>query len=119
MNNGLWTVAVLAGLALAGCGDHHGTPAASTPPGNTSPTDFASFVKQQLQTQPAFGTAPAVTSSLTDDLGLGEATAFAGVTFGTGDALPAGTNQAAVDCTQAGKTACNPAVSADLNSTLN
>ena|SRR5665213_2971786 len=120
MNSGLWTMVAVAGLALIGCSSsHHHSPAASTPPGNTAPTDFAAFVNQQLPMQPAFGSTPAATGSLTNDLGLGDASVFSSASFGSGDALPAGTNQAAVACTQAGKAACDPATSADLNSTLN
>jgi hypothetical protein len=112
----LWTFAAVSGLALSGCGGHHSAPAASIAP---PPTDFASFVSEQVQMQPPFGTAPAVTDSLGSDQRLGDATAFASVSFGAGDAVPAGTLQAAAACTQAGKTACDPGTSADLNSTLN
>ncbi|HEX4050826.1 MAG TPA: hypothetical protein VHY19_08125 [Steroidobacteraceae bacterium] len=120
--NVLWIAAAVTGLGLIGCGSsHHNTPAASTPPVNSAPTDFANFVNQQLQLQPQPGinVAPAVTTSLTTDLALGEATEFSGVTFGKGDSLPTGTNQAVVACTQAGQAACNPGVSNDLNSNLN
>ena len=120
-------VAVAVVSALCGCGGGHSPAAATNPPPTGGPpppagppTDFASFVTQQLtQPQPAFGTAPAATDSLTTDLGLGSATAFASVIFGAGDALPAGDFQAATACSQAGKTACDPGTSADLNSTLN
>jgi hypothetical protein len=116
MNKGLWTVAVSAGLAVSSCGGGHGTPTTSN---GGAPSDFAEFVNQQVQSQPAFGTTPAATGSLTGDLGLDNATAFGSVAFGGGDALPSGTNQASVACTQAGYAACNPATSADLNSNLN
>lgn len=121
MNKSLWMTVLMAGLVVSGCSSNHSTPVGSTTPsgGSEPPTDFAAFVNQQVQTRPAFGSTPAVTSVLTTDLGLGDATAFASVTFGSGDALPTGTNQASVACTQAGKTACNPASSADLNSNLN
>lgn len=127
-HKGLWPVVVLTGLALAGCGHHnHSPPAASMPPpppppsGNSPPADFVSFVNAQLQLQPQPGlaVAPASTSSLTTNLGLGDATAFSSVKFGQGDALPAGTDQAAVECAAIGAPACTPTVSADLNSTLN
>jgi hypothetical protein len=128
-HRGLWTVAVLASLALAGCGDHdHTPPAASTPPpsmppptSNSPPSDLVSFVNAQLllQPQPDLSVAPASTSSLTTNLGLGDATAFSSVKFGQGDALAAGTDQAAVECAAIGSPACTPTVSADLNSTLN
>ncbi len=118
MNKGLWMAVVSAGLALSGCGGDHGTPTGSTP-GGVRAHRFGGFVNQQVQTQPAFGTAAAATSSLTTDLGLGNADAFGSVAFGTGDALPIGTNQASVACSQVGKAACNPSSSADLNSNLN
>jgi len=121
--NALWTVAAATSLALIGCGGNHSSPpAASTPaPTSSPPTDFTSFVNQQLQLQPQPGSsvAPESTSALTTDLSLGSATAFSGVTFGKGDSLPAGTNEAVVACSQAGQMACNPGVSADLNSNLN
>jgi hypothetical protein len=88
-------------------------------PSNSAPTDFTSFVNQQLQQQSGSSAAPESTGSLTTDLSLGSATAFSGVNFGKGDSLPAGTNQAVVACTQAGQAACNPSVSSDLNSNLN
>ena len=129
MKTTLWTLMALGGLTLTACGHDHSTASMppATPPGNSgpgssapgssAPTDFVGFVDQQLGTQPAFGIEPAVATSLTTDLGT--ASSFSGTSFGSGDALPAGTNQASVACTQAGKTACNPAVSVDLNSTLN
>jgi hypothetical protein len=113
MNNRLWSVAVLVGLALAGCGGDRTAATASMP------TDFASFVNQQVKTQPAFGATAASTVSLTGDLALEGSSPFASVSFGKGDALPAGTYQAVVGCSEAGDTACNPAVSADLNSPVN
>ena len=116
------TVAAAVGLAVAGCGGgkHPGAPSGSSPPptGNTSPTDFESFVQQAVQQPAAFGVAPVGTDALTQDQGLGDAKAFAGVTFPVGDALPAGTYQGATACTQAGASACSPGTSADLNSTL-
>jgi hypothetical protein len=127
-----WTTMVAVGLALAACGHGDdntttstsgsgssgtGSSAPSSSPSSTAPTDFVDFVYQQIGTEPAFGSAPASTTALTSDLELGNA--FSQTTFGSGDALPATTYQASVACTQAGKTACNPAVSADLNSNLN
>lgn len=113
----LLIVAAAAGLALAGCDNNNsGSSQANNP---QAPSNFVSFVGQQVQTQPAFGDAqPASTASL-GNLGLDDATAFANVNFGTGDAVPAGTYQASVACTQAGKTGCDPTVSSDPNSTLN
>jgi hypothetical protein len=135
----LFPVMAAVGLAtLVACGgSDNGPPAASMSGGGTSsggsgsgssapnsagpPTDFVAFVNQQIlvQTQPAFGTAPAATSSLTTDLALGTANAFIVESFGAGSALPPGTYQASVACTAAGMTACNPTLSVDLNSTLN
>lgn len=120
-------VAVALGGALSGCGGGQGPSGAANPPptGNSPPpagppTDFVGYVTQQVnQPNLAIYSAPVATSALTNDLQLGSATAFSPVFFGTGDRLPAGVNQAAVACGQAGKSACNPAVSADLNSTLN
>lgn len=120
-------VAVAIVGALCSCGGSRSPPATMSPPPTGGspppagpPTDFASFVSQQLtQPQPAFGSAPAATDGLTTDLALGSASAFASVSFGAGDALPAGDFAAATACAQAGKTACDPATSADLNSTLN
>jgi hypothetical protein len=116
MNKGLCISLAFGGLTLAGCGNNHG-PVATTPASST-PTDFTSFVSSQLQTQPQFGATPVPTTTLTEDQQLGNPGAYAGQNFGSGDALPAGTNQASVACAQAGKTACNPSVSADLNSAL-
>jgi hypothetical protein len=120
---------VLAAFALTGCGGHnHTPPAASMPPPSTPPpsmpsppSDLVSFVKAQLllQPQPGLDVAPAPTSSLTTNLGLGDATAFSSVKFGQGDALAAGLDQAAVECAAIGSPACTPTVSADLNSALN
>lgn len=124
-SKGRWTMAAATlGLILMGCSSNHSTATGSTPsnptgPSNSAPTDFASFVNQQVIEEPAFGTTPAVTTSLTTDLALGNATAFSGVSFGKGDALPAGTFQAATACTAAGVMVCNPTVSADPNSNLN
>jgi hypothetical protein len=129
----LWTTTVAAGLALlAACGhDDNNTTGSMTGSGSsgsgssapssapTAPSDFVQFVDQQLGTEPAFGSAPAATTSLNTDLELGTANAFAATNFGAGDTLTTGTYSAAAACTAAGKTACNPAVSADLNSTLN
>jgi hypothetical protein len=119
MKNPIGIAIAMAGMALGGCGSHHSSPAASTPSGNTAPTDFAQFVNQQVAMQPSFGTEPVSTASLSSDTALGNPQAFGTASFGTGDALPAGTSQASVACTQAGTTACNPALSADLNSNLN
>ena len=121
-------VAVAVVSALSGCGGSRSQPAAANnppptggpPPPAGPPTDFTAFVNQQLmQPQPAFGTAPAATDALSTNLQLGSASAFAAVTFGTGDALPSGVYQAATACVQAGQAACDPGSSADLNSTLN
>jgi hypothetical protein len=128
----LWTIAAGAGLlTLAACGSdgsqiapylNTGTgssaPSGSAPAGGTVPADFVQFVSQEVGSHPAFGIAPAMTTTL-GDFELGTANAFASVSFGTPDALPAGTYQASVACAAAGTTACNPLVSADLNSTLN
>lgn len=120
-----WTVAAAVGLAVAGCGHDHNSGSSSipstpsTPTGNAAPTDFESFVQQQIQQQPGLGTAPAVTDSLTPNQGLGDANAFAGVAFPSGDALPAATYRGASACTSAGMAACSPGTSADLNSALN
>ena len=120
MKHARWTYLLLASLTLVACGDHH---TASAPPSSGTPappTDFASFVISQVQTQPTLsGASPQATDSLTNDLGLGEASAFSSVMFGTGDGVPSTNNQAVVACTQAGSTACDPSTSADLNSTLN
>ena len=128
----LWTTTVAAGLALlAACGHDDNTTASmgsgsgsgssgpSSAPSSSAPSDFVQFVDQQIGTQPAFGSAPEATTSLNTDLELGTANAFAATNFGAGDTLTTGTYSAAAACTAAGKTACNPAVSADLNSTLN
>ena len=120
MNKGLWTALAVGGIALAGCGSNHGPGPVPTSPASSAPTDFIGFVNSAVETQPAFDAAtPIPTTSLTQDQQLGNPRADAGLNFGTGNALPAGTNQASVDCTQAGETACNPSVSADLNSALN
>jgi hypothetical protein len=129
MKIALWTTMAAIGLtALAACG--HGDnntaspPTGNMPPGNSgpigpSPSDFVAFVNAQVLTQPGFGSsAPTATATLTTDFALGTAGAFT-YTFSAGDALPAGTNQASVACTQAGMSKCNPTISADLNSTLN
>jgi hypothetical protein len=138
----LFTVIAAVGLTtLAACGgSENGPPVSSTSGGSSSsgssgsgstssgpnsnssaPTDFVAFVNEQIlvQTQPAFGTAPAATTGLTTDLGLGNSQAFIVYQFGAGDALPAKTYSAFAACTQVGVMACNPAVSADLNSTEN
>jgi hypothetical protein len=140
----LWTAMAGVGLILAACGPDQSvaslaastnpssggssapsssSPSSSSPtsssPTSSAPSDFVQFVDQQIGSEPAFGSAPAATTSLTTDLALGTAGAFAATPFGTGDAVPTGTYQASVACTAAGKTACNPGVSADLNSTLN
>jgi hypothetical protein len=126
MKIALWATMATVGLALAACG-HDNNNTASTSTGNSPPatgpvappsTDFVAFVSQQVPQQPGFGTVPAPTTSFSTNLALDTANAFATTSFGSGDALPKGTNQASVSCTQAGTTACNPAVSADLNSTL-
>lgn len=137
MKIALWSIMAATGLTLAGCSNNdNGPPVSTTSSGNGSsstaptssapnssgaPTDFVAFVNQQIlvQSQPPFGTAPAATTSLTTDLALGSADAFLIYNFGAGDALPPGTYQASVACAQLGTAACNPAVSADLNSTLN
>jgi predicted small lipoprotein YifL len=116
MNKGLCLALAVGGLTLAGCGNNRG-PLATTPASST-PTDFTSFVSSQLQTHPQFGATPTPTTTLSQDQQLGNPGAYAGLNFAGGDALPAGTNQASVACAQAGKTACNPGVSADLNSDL-
>jgi hypothetical protein len=140
MKIALFTVMAAVGLTLAACGgSDNGPPASSTSGGSSSsggsgsgstssgpnsnssaPTDFVAFVNEQtlVTTQPAFGSAPAATAGLTTDLALGNNQAFIVNQFGTGSALPAKTNSAAAACTAAGATACNPTVSADLNSTL-
>lgn len=120
-------VAVALTGVVSGCGSSSSPAAAANPPptGGTPPpagpsTDFAMFVTQQVnQPSPAMDSAPVVTTALTTDLQLDNASAFTSVVFGAGDALPAGVNQGAVACGQAGKTACDPGTSADLNSTLN
>jgi hypothetical protein len=78
-----------------------------------------SFVNQQLDMQPPMGATPAATDALAGDLALDDPGAWASVAFGAGDALPDGTDQAAVECTQDGARTCDPARSADLNSGLN
>ncbi len=124
MKIALWTTVAAVGLGLAACGNDNNTGSMSStgstpppPPIAEVPTDFVGFVNQQLVTAPAFGVAPDVTSSITMDFALGNANAFGSYTGG--DALPAGTYQASVDCAQVGPSKCNPQVSADLNSTLN
>jgi hypothetical protein len=140
MKIALFTVMAAVGLTLAACGgSDNGPPVTSTggssssggsgsgpsssgPNSNSSaPTDFVAFVNEQIlvQTQPAFGTAPAGTAGLTTDLALGNNQAFTVYQFGAGSALPGMTNSAAAACTQVGVMACNPTVSDDLNSTLN
>jgi hypothetical protein len=142
MKISLFTVMAAVGLTtLAACGgSDNGPPVSSTsgsssssgssgsgstssaPNSNSSaPTDFVAFVNQQIlvESQPAFGTAPAATTGLTTDLALGNSQAFIVFQFGAGDAFPPKTNSAAADCTQVGVMACNPTVSTDLNSTLN
>jgi hypothetical protein len=120
MNKATLMLVATAGLMLVGCEGHHRHAAAMPPPVNTAPMDFTSFVTQQVQSQPAFGTTdPISPGSLTTNLGLDDPTVYAKVTFGAGDALAGVTYQGSVACTQAGSTACNPAISADLNSKLN
>lgn len=123
MNKATLILVSTAALMLVGCGGNDKHAAAVPPPPppvNTAPTDFTSFVTQQVQAQPAFGTAdPMPPGTLTTNLGLDDPTVYATVTFGAGDALPGGTYQGSVACIQAGSTACNPAISADLNSKLN
>lgn len=139
MKIAFWATTAAVGLTLLGACHHDGDttasnsggtggagnsgPTSSAPgssaPSSSAPSDFVAFVNQQIGSEPDFGSAPAVTTSLTTNLALGAATTFTATPFGTGDAVPAGTFQAATACTQAGTTACNPAVSADLNSTLN
>lgn len=103
----------------SGTGSSAPSSSPSSAPSSTAPSDFSQFVDQQLGTSPAFGSAPEATTSLNTDLQLGTANAFAATNFGAGDTLMTGTYSAAAACTAAGKTACNPSVSADLNSTLN
>jgi hypothetical protein len=126
MKAALWTVMALGGLTLVACSSSKNgasstgslSTGSSAPASSSSaPTDFVDFVYQQIVTEPAFGSAPAATTALTTDLEPGNA--FTQATFGSGSALPAGTFQASVACTQAGTAACNPGVSADLNSNLN
>jgi len=124
----LCTLVAGVGLALvAACNSGHnnnqagstttGASGSSAPP-SSAPTDFVDFVYQQIGTEPAFGgSAPASTAALTSDLELNNG--FSQAPFSSGNALPATTYSAAVACTQAGTTACNPAVSDDLNSSLN
>jgi hypothetical protein len=120
-------VAVALGGALCGCGGSSQSPPAAanppptggSPPPAGPPTDFAMFVTQQVNQPNVSNGMPVATSGLTTNLQLDNANAFSSVSFGTGDALPAGVNQASVACGQAGKSACNPAASADLNSMLN
>lgn len=109
-------LACASALALVACGRGY----YPTVPPPSPPTDFAAFVNQQVQTAPSLSdSTPADTSVLTNHLVPGDPAAFAGVTFGSGDALPSGTNQASVACAQAGQAACNASVSADPNSGLN
>lgn len=118
MNKAALTVVAALGAALAGCGGHgYGT--ATAPPAAQTPADFTAFVTQQVQSQPAFGTDPVATDTLTSNLGIDNAVAYGTLSFGSGDSLPAGTFQAFVACMQAGTSACQPTVSADLNSQLN
>jgi hypothetical protein len=121
-------VAVTLAGALSGCGGGSSgsataanpPPTSGTPPPAGPPTDFAMFVTQQVNyPNLSIGAAPVATSGLTTNLQLDSSSAFASVFFGAGNALPAGVNQAAVACGQAGTAACNPSMSADLNSTLN
>ena len=121
-------VAVTLAGSLCGCGGSGSSPGAAanppptggTPPPAGPPTDFAMFVYQQVnQPNLEVNSAPVATSGLTTDLQLDNANAFSSVFFGKGDAVPAGVNQAAVACGQAGNAACDPSTSADLNSTLN
>jgi hypothetical protein len=127
MKIALWGTMAAVGVALAACGHGDNNTASMTmgnsPPVNSGPTgpvstDFVAFVNAQVLTQPAFGSAPTPTTSLTTDFALGTPGAFS-YTFSAGDALHPGTYQAAVACTQVGTAHCNPTVSADLNSTLN
>jgi len=130
MKIALWTILGTVGLALAGCGGGGNDNSASmsgtgtgggsgTGPIGPSASDFVAFVNNQVLTQPAFGSsAPTATSTLTTDFALGQAGAFSYI-FNAGDMLPAGTYQASVACTQAGLTKCNPAISVDLNSSVN
>jgi hypothetical protein len=124
MKIALWTTVAAVGLGLAACGNGDNTGSMSStsstpppPPVAEVPTDFVGFVNQQIVSEPAFGVAPDVTSSITMDFALGNASVFGSYTGG--DVLPMGTFQASVACTQAGPAKCNPQVSADLNSTLN
>jgi hypothetical protein len=126
MKAALWTVMALGGLTLVACSSSKNgasstgslSTGSSAPASSSSaPTDFVDFVYQQIGTEPAFGSAPAATTALTTDLELGNA--FGAASFSSGSALPAGTFQASVACAQAGTAACNPGVSADLNSNLN
>ena len=134
MKTALWTATVAVGIGLlAACGHDNNTtsssgsgsgtgssaPSGSSSPSSTAPTDFVQFVNQQIGTFPAFGAAADDTSMLNTDLELGTANAFAATNFGAGDTLTTGTYSAAAACSAAGTTVCNPAVSADLNSTLN
>jgi hypothetical protein len=139
MKIALFTATAALGLLAACGGSDNGPPVSSTSGGSSSsgsgsgstssgpnsnssaPTDFVAFVNEQIlvQTQPAFGTAPAATTGLTTDLALGNNQAFVVYQFGAGDALPAKTYSAFAACTQVGVMACNPSVSADLNSTEN
>lgn len=121
-------VAVALGGALGGCGGSTQSPAQAAnppptggpPPPAGPPTDFATYVNQQVNyPNLSIASAPVATSGLTTDLQLDSGNAFSSVFFGSGDALPAGVNQASVACGQAGKAACDPSASADLNSTLN
>jgi hypothetical protein len=131
MKIALWTVAAGIALTLVACSHNNsGSTSSSTsggsgtsgsaPTSSGAPTDFVAFVNDQvnLAPQPSFGSEPAVTTALTD-LALGDPNSFGGVPFGTGDPAAAGTYSAATGCAQAGTSACNPAVSADLNSNLN
>ena len=128
MRSAIATIIAIALIgALSACGGSSRPAAAANPPPSGGspppagpPSDFAMFVTQQIS-QPNLATdvAPVATSALTTDLQLGSASAFTSASFGAGDALPAGVNQAAADCGQAGKASCDPGTSADLNSTLN
>jgi hypothetical protein len=130
MKIALWTLIGAVGLALTGCGggnDNSGSMSGTGTSGGgsgsgpigPSSSDFVAFVNNQVLTQPAFGSsAPTATTTLTTDFALGQAGAFSYI-FNAGDLLPTGTYQASVACTQAGLTKCNPAISADLNSSVN
>ncbi|HEX3835563.1 MAG TPA: hypothetical protein VHW25_01255 [Steroidobacteraceae bacterium] len=132
MKIALWTTMAAMGLTLAACGGSDNGPPTSgntstgssgggttnSGPSGPSSSDFLAFVNNQVMTQPAYGSsAPTATTTLTTDFALDTPGAFSYI-FNAGDALPAGTYQASVACTQVGLKACNPMVSADLNSTL-